>query len=185
MLARRCCPACFEARRLRRRAPQHDTWVIALPKDNYRDDLSPILTNTASSDKSSAESRSRKGTCSRGDPGMRSECGAHGRSRKPLPGSFGHHLAGTTTGPGGAFPGLGLMGAGNACEKVHDRFGKPVSTFPDHAPKNARSFAPGWAKLTGSNVPFRPRKPGLSCARGPEGPGSEPCAERRQASVLR
>ena len=45
---------------------------------------------------------------------MRSECGARARSRKPHPGSFGHHLAGTTTGPGGAFPGLGLAGAGNA-----------------------------------------------------------------------
>jgi hypothetical protein len=44
---------------------------------------------------------------------MRSEGGARARSRKPLPGSFGHHLAGTTTGPGGAFPGLGLTGAGN------------------------------------------------------------------------
>ena len=32
----------------------------------------------------------------------------------PLPGGFGHQLAGTTTGPGGAFPGLGLAGAGNA-----------------------------------------------------------------------
>jgi hypothetical protein len=45
---------------------------------------------------------------------MRSECGARARFRKPLPGSFGHHLTGTTTGPGGAFPGLGLAGAGNA-----------------------------------------------------------------------
>jgi hypothetical protein len=31
-----------------------------------------------------------------------------------LPGSFGHHLTGTMTGPGGAFPGLGQAGAGNA-----------------------------------------------------------------------
>ncbi len=60
------------------------------------------------------ESRSLKGTRSRGDPGMRSECGARARSRKPHPGSFGHHRTGTTTGLGGAFPGLGLAGAGNA-----------------------------------------------------------------------
>ncbi len=32
----------------------------------------------------------------------------------PHPGSFGHHLTGTMTGPGGAFSGLGLAGAGNA-----------------------------------------------------------------------
>ena len=32
----------------------------------------------------------------------------------PRPGGFGHHVAGTTTGPGGAFPGLGQAGAGNA-----------------------------------------------------------------------
>ena len=36
----------------------------------------------------------------------------------PHPGSFGHHLTGTTTGPGGAFPGLGQAGAGNACVRA-------------------------------------------------------------------
>jgi hypothetical protein len=46
---------------------------------------------------------------------MRSECGARGRndtvrSRAAL----GIMLAGITTGPGGAFPGLGQAGAGNA-----------------------------------------------------------------------
>ena len=54
----------------------------------------------------------------------------------PHPGSFGHHRTGTTTGLGGAFPGLGL-GAGNA------RGEREVSV-------------PGWRGLTGSDVPPRP-----------------------------
>ena len=49
----------------------------------------------------------------------------------PFPGGFGHHLAGTMTGPGGAFPGLGQAGAGNARGRAQE------------------SVFPGWSARTG------------------------------------
>ena len=46
---------------------------------------------------------------------MRSECGARGRNDTlRTRAALGIMLTGTTTGPGGAFPGLGQAGAGNA-----------------------------------------------------------------------
>ena len=48
------------------------------------------------------DSRSRERTCREGIARHGGEGGARGRSCKPLPGGFGHHLAGTTTGPWGA-----------------------------------------------------------------------------------
>ena len=46
---------------------------------------------------------------------MRSECGARARNDTlRTRAASGIMLTGTTTGPGGAFPGLGQAGAGNA-----------------------------------------------------------------------
>ena len=83
----------------------------------------------------------------------------------PLSGSFGHHLTGTMTGPGGAFPGLGQAGAGNA--RVRTR----------------GPLLPGWSDRSGSNVLPRPRKPGLELrprAESPDGKsrGGTPIGER-------
>ena len=62
-----------------------------------------------------SESRSVKDAFGRGYSRKRSECGARVRTdtirSRAVPGIM---LAGTTTGPGGAFPGLGQAGAGNA-----------------------------------------------------------------------
>ena len=83
----------------------------------------------------------------------------------PLPGSFGHHLTGTTTGPGGAFPGLGLAGAGNA------RLG-------------ARGLRPPvGAALQDRTSRLVPRKPGLKLRPRAERPngksrGGTPTGER-------
>jgi hypothetical protein len=66
---------------------------------------------------------------------MRSECGARGRNDTVRSrAASGIMLTGTTTGPGGAFPGLGQAGAGNA----------RVS--------GAGSPPPGWGGLTGSSA---------------------------------
>ena len=92
--------------------------------------------------------------------------GARARiSSLPLPGSFGHHRTGTMTGPGGAFPGLGLAGAGNARGRTRGL------------------SAPVGSNLTGSNVPPRPRKPGLELRPRAERPngksrGGTPTGER-------
>ena len=66
---------------------------------------------------------------------------------------------------------------------VHDLFGKPVSTFPDHARRTRGPSLPGWSELTGSNVLPRPRKPGLELrprAESPDGKsrGGTPIGER-------
>ncbi len=67
---------------------------------------------------------------------MRSECGARARNDTLRSrAASGIMLTGTTTGPGGAFPGLGQAGAGNA--RV----------------RSARSPPPGWGGLTGSSAP--------------------------------
>jgi len=61
------------------------------------------------------KSRSRDGRLRRGylPQAERVRC-PRAEGYGPLPGSFGHQLAGTTAGAGGAFPGLGQAGAGNA-----------------------------------------------------------------------
>jgi hypothetical protein len=52
---------------------------------------------------------------------MRSECGARARNDTiRTRAALGIMLTGTTTGPGGAFPGLGQAGAGNARGTVRD-----------------------------------------------------------------
>ncbi len=85
----------------------------------------------------------------------------------PLPGSFGHHLTGTTTGPGGAFPGLGQAGAGNARLAAQGSSPPVGRAFKDHA------LSP------------RPRKPGLELSERGESPLVRAAVERRQASALR
>jgi hypothetical protein len=80
------------------------------------------------------------------------------RSRAAL----GIMLAGTTAGAGGAFPGLGQAGAGNARLAAHD-----LSEYRDHA------LSP------------RPRKPGLELSERGESPLVRAAVERRQASALR
>ena len=64
---------------------------------------------------------------------------------------------------------------------MHDLFGKPVSTFPDHARRSARSLLPGWSELTGSSVLPSPRKPGLELSVGVRSLTQEPWwnADRR------
>jgi hypothetical protein len=98
---------------------------------------------------------------------MRSECGARGRSRNPHPGGFGHHLAGTTTGPGGAFPGLGLMGAGNARGRARGLCAPVGAAIQDRT----SCFVPG-------NLAWS------WCLRAARPKGVSRCAERRQASAL-
>jgi hypothetical protein len=79
--------------------------------------------------------------------------------------------------------GLGLAGAGNACEKVHDLAGKPATTFPDHALKSARPPPPGWGGRTGPDVLPRPRKHGLKLEPWARKlPLVRAAVERRQAS---
>ena len=100
---------------------------------------------------------------------MRSECGA--RARKDTVRSraaSGIMLTGTTTGPGGAFPGLGQAGAGNA------RLA-------------ARSLSPpGWGELDKTMRSCRvPWKPGLELSERGESPLVRAAVERRQASALR
>ena len=102
----------------------------------------------------------------RGYSRKRSECGARARndtvrSRAAL----GIMLTGTRTGPGGAFPGLGQAGAGNA--RLGTRGLRP----------------PVGGDRTGSNVPPRPRKPGLELRPRGESPngksrGGTPTGER-------
>ena len=80
-----------------------------------------------------------------------SECGARARNDTLRSrAASGIMLTGTTTGPGGAFPGLGQAGAGNA--RV----------------RSARSPPPGWGGLTGSSAPAASQEawPGVA----PKGP---------------
>jgi len=91
-------------------------------------------------------SRSCKGHPSGGMPGGRGECGARGRTCTPLPGGFWVSVSRHYDRGGRCFPGLGQAKAGNARKRfllAHDRVGKPVSTFPDHArvPKQPESLA--------------------------------------------
>ena len=97
---------------------------------------------------------------------MRSECGARARNDTlRTRAASGIMLTGTTTGPGGAFPGLGQAGAGNARVRARG------------------PSLPGWSDRTGSNVLPRPRKPGLELrprAESPDGKsrGGTPIGER-------
>ena len=76
-------------------------------------------------------------------------------------------LAGTTAGAGGAFPGLGQAGAGNARLEAQ-RLRSPVGAgLPDNA------LLP------------RPRKPGLELSERGESPLVRAAVERRQASASR
>jgi hypothetical protein len=77
-------------------------------------------------------------------------------------------LTGIRTGPGGAFPGLGQAGAGNARLE-------------------ARSLSPpGWGELDKTMRSCRvPRKPGLELSERGESPLVRAAVERRQASALR
>ena len=82
-----------------------------------------------------------------------SECGARARNDTLRSrAASGITLTGTTTGPGGAFPGLGQAGAGNARARARG------------------PSLPGWSDRTGSNVLPRPRKPGLELRPRAESP---------------
>jgi hypothetical protein len=73
--------------------------------------------------------------------------------------------AGTTAGAGGAFPGLGQAGAGNARLAARDLRPLVGAGFSDHA------LSP------------RPRKPGLELSERGESPLARAAVERRQASA--
>ena len=111
-------------------------------------------------------SRSVKDAFGRGYSRMRSECGARARTDTlRTRAASGIMLTSTTTGPGGAFPGLGQAGAGNARVRARG------------------PSLPGWGERTGSNVLPRPRKPGLELrprAESPDGKsrGGTPIGER-------
>jgi hypothetical protein len=100
------------------------------------------------------ESRSVKDAFGRGYSRRWSECGARAwsdtlRSRA----ASGIMLTGTTTGPGGAFPGLGQAGAGNARVRAQDLCSPVGATVPDrtscHVPGSlAWSCAQGPKALT-------------------------------------
>ena len=114
-----------------------------------------LLTSVPISD-TSRESRSSRDAFGRGYSRKRSECGA--RARKDTVRSraaSGIMLTGTTTGPGGAFPGLGQAGAGNA--RVGARGLRP----PVGAGLQDRALLP------------RPRKPGLELRPRGESPDGE------------
>ena len=104
---------------------------------------------------------------------MRSECGA--RARKDTVRSraaSGIMLTGTTTGPGGAFPGLGQAGAGNAHVAAQGLRPPVGAGFQD------RVLLP------------RPRKPGLELRPRAERPngksrGGTPTGERAAFSARR
>ena len=78
-----------------------------------------------------------------GMPGHWGECGARGRSCKPLPGGFRHHASRHYDRGGRCIPGLGQAGAGNARCTAQDLRSPVGAGFPD------RALLP------------RPRKPGL------------------------
>ena len=115
------------------------------------------------------ESRSSRDAFGRGYSRKRSECGA--RARKDTVRSraaSGIMLFGTTADAGGAFPGLGQAGAGNARLAAQ-------SLSP-----------PGWGELDKTMRSCRvPRKPGLELSERGESPLVRAAVERRQASALR
>ena len=99
---------------------------------------------------------------------MRSECGARGRKDTVRSrAASGIMLAGTTTGPGGAFPGLGQAGAGNA--RVAAQGLRP----------------PVGASFTGRASCRVPGSLAWSCAEGAKAPPVRAAVERRQASACR
>ena len=111
-------------------------------------------------------SRSVRDAFGRGYSRKRSECGARGRNDTVRSrAASGIMLSGTTAGPGGAFPGLGQAGAGNARLAAQ-------SLSP-----------PGWGELTRRALLPRPRKPGLELSERGESPygesrGGTPSGER-------
>jgi hypothetical protein len=130
--------------------------------------LRPLLTSVPNS-ATNRESRSVKDAFGRGYSRMRSECGARGRKDTVRSrAASGIMLTGITTGPGGAFPGLGQAGAGNARLAAQ-------SLSP-----------PGWGELDKTMRSCRvPRKPGLELSERGESPLVRAAVERRQASALR
>jgi hypothetical protein len=106
-------------------------------------------------------------TPSRGHFRKRSECGARARTCNPLPGGFGHHLTGTTTGPGGAFPGLGQAGAGNARLETQGLRPPVGAGLQDRASRHV------------------PGSLAWSCAQRAKAPTARAVVERRQASASR
>jgi hypothetical protein len=106
-------------------------------------------------------------TPSRGHFRKRSESGARGRICNPLPGGFGHHLTGITTGPGGAFPGLGQAGAGNARLETQGLRPPVGAGLQDRASRHV------------------PGSLAWSCAQRAKAPTARAVVERRQASASR